>query len=168
MNRAVILAFAIAACDVGTVVPNNGMPDAPGSASGSNCDQVATALPGHHNAGMTCLQAGCHLPGQAGAGAPEYSYGGTLYKDAQGTMPYGGATIEIVVGGQTHKAVTTDDGNFSLTQILAPAPTGAATGKTTVSACPSSTPMSDALTDGGGNCNNCHHTGGMQPPLFLQ
>lgn len=176
---AVILAFAIAACDVGSVVSNNqGGPDGStnsgtdgsgGSNNGSNCDQVAANAPdGHHNAGQACLQSGCHLIGNTGANAPEYSYAGTLWRDAGGASPYPGATIEIVVGGTTHKIVTATNGNFMLPPALAPAPTNGAPGTTKASACPSTTPMNGQLVDNGGNCNNCHRTGGTTTPINLQ
>jgi hypothetical protein len=176
---AVILAFAIAACDVGSVVSNNtggpdgnmpmGTADAPGSGSGSNCQQLSANIPaGNHNPGMTCLTAGCHLIGNAGTNAPEFSYAGTLWKDVNGTTPYPGATIEIVVGGATKKVIAADNGNFFLPPALATPPTAAATATTMASACPTTTPMSGALVDNGGNCNNCHHAGGTTSPIYLQ
>jgi hypothetical protein len=176
---AVILAFALtAACDVGSVVTNNqggpdgsmnGGVDSPVGSNGSNCDALAANAPdGHHNAGQTCLQSGCHLVGQAGAGAPEYSYAGTLWRDSGGASPYPAATIEIVIGGQTHKITTATNGNFFLPPALAPAPTAAAPGTTKASACPSTTPMTGQLVDNGGNCNNCHRTGGTTTPIYLQ
>jgi hypothetical protein len=178
---AVILAFAIAACDVGSVVTNNqggpdgsmntGGPDGSGSvgSNGSNCDAVSNTPPdGHHNAGQTCLQSGCHLVGQAGANAPEYSVAGTLWRDSGGASPYPGATIEITVGGTTRKIVTASNGNFFSTPQLTTAPTAGTPGTTKASACPSTTPMSGQLVDNGGNCNNCHRTGGTTTPIYLQ
>jgi hypothetical protein len=188
---AVILSLvaAVAACDVGSVVSNNqGGPDGSigsngsngsnGSAGGSNCEAIVTDtanLPnGHHNAGMTCMTAGCHLIGNAGAGAPEYSYAGTLYKDTAGTQPYAGATIIVTVGGTQHKVVTsaTGDagpgaGNFFIAKALATPPTAAMTGQTAASACPNTTAMTESLVDNGGNCNNCHRTGGTTLPLYV-
>jgi len=178
---AVILAFAIAACDVGSVVSNNqGGPDGSigggadgsggGSGSGSNCDALSTNLPdGHHNAGQACMQGGCHLIGNTGgANVPAFAYGGTLYRDSAGTNPYPGATIEVTIGGQTKKMVTGSNGNFYITSTLASPPTAAMTATTKASACPSTTPMSGALVDNGGNCNNCHKTGGTTTPIYLQ
>jgi hypothetical protein len=179
---AVILAFAaFAACDVGSVVSSNNQGGPDGSVggggdsggsnvgSGSNCDPVAANAPdGHHNAGQTCLQAGCHLVGNTGANAPGYSIGGTLWRDSGGASPYPGATIEITIGGTTHKITTASNGNFFLPPALIPAPTAAAPGTTKASACPSTTPMSGQLVDNGGNCNNCHRTGGTTTPIYLQ
>jgi hypothetical protein len=176
---AVILAVALAACDVGSVVSSNnqGGPDGSvintggdsGGSAGSNCDPVsANAADGHHNAGQTCQQVGCHLVGNTGAGAPEYSISGTLWRDSGGASPYPGATIEITVGGTTHKIITASNGNFFLPPALAPAPTAAAPGTTKASACPSTLPMTEQLVDNGGNCNNCHRTGGTTTPIYLQ
>lgn len=178
---AVILSLVLAAaCDVGSVVSNNqgGGPDSGvtgggdsggGSGSGSNCTPVASQLPAaHHNAGMTCMTAGCHLIGNTGAGAPEYSFAGTLYRDPQGTNPFPGATISVTVAGTKHTAVTASDGNFYIPKALADPPTAANTGTTNASGCPSTTAMAGALIDNGGNCNNCHRTGGTTSPMFLQ
>lgn len=179
---AVICAIFLAACDVGSIATNNqGGPDGSvggsdsGSNAGSDCEQVntATAPDGHHNAGMSCMQVGCHLIGNAGAGAPEYSYAGTLYKDLQGTQPYAGGTVIITVGGQTYKmvAAATDDlattgtpgiGNFWIPAALATPSTAAMTGSTKASACPTTMPMATPLVDNGGNCNNCHTNPGTQ------
>lgn len=184
---AVILSLVFAAaCDVGSVVSNNqggpdgsvtGGPDS-GSNAGSNCEAVRTDtanLPnGHHNAGMTCMTAGCHLIGNAGAGAPEYSFAGTLYKDTAGTQPYPGATVIVTVGGMTYKIVTSATGNagpgagnFFIPKALAPPPSAAMTGTTSASACPTTTAMAENLVDNGGNCNNCHRTGGTTLPLYV-
>ncbi len=176
---AVILAFTFAAaCDVGSVVTNNqggpdgsmmGTPDSPVGSNGSNCDAISQTPPdGHHNAGQSCLQSGCHLIGNTGGAAPAYSYAGTLYRDSAGTQAYPGATIEVVIGGQTHKIITATNGNFFLPPALAPAPTAGSPGTTKASGCPSTTPMTGQLVDNGGNCNNCHRTGGTTTPVYLQ
>lgn len=167
---AVISAIFFAACDVGSIATNNtGGPDGSMGSAGSDCATVATANApnGHHNAGLACMTAGCHLIGNTGVGAPEYSYAGTLYKDVGGTQPYAGATVTVVVGGQTYKMVTaaTDDlattgtpgvGNFFIPAVLAAPSTAAMTGSTNASACPTTMPMATPLIDNGGNCNNCH------------
>ena len=187
MTRIAVILSALvfaAACDVGSVVTNNqGGPDGSvggggdtgggsnvGSGSGSNCVPVSNNLPAaHHNAGMTCMTAGCHLIGNAGGGAPEFAIGGTLYRDAGGQNPYPGATITVTVGGTKHTAVSASNGNFFISTALMPTPPSAAMqGTTNASACPSTTAMSGALVDNGGNCNNCHKTGGQTSPLFLQ
>ena len=142
------------------------VPDAPPDAY---CDALQTMnIPdGHHNAGQTCLQAGCHLIGNTGAGAPEYSFAGTLYHDVNGSMPFGGATIEVSVSSQVHKLVTASNGNFFITSALASPPTAAAPGTALASACPNTNTMAGQLVDNGGNCNNCHRTGGTTTPLYL-
>lgn len=180
---AVILsAFAFAAaCDVGSVVSNNQAgPDGsiggdtggsnPGSGSGSNCVPLSANLPtAHHNAGQTCMTAGCHLTGNTGAGAPAYAVAGTLYRDPQGTNPYAGATITVTVAGTKHTAVTASDGNFYIESALMTTPPSAANqGTTNASACPSTNAMSGALVDNGGNCNNCHKSGGTTSPIYIQ
>ena len=186
MTRIAVILSALvfaAACDVGSVVTNNqGGPDGStggtdtgggsnvGSGSGSNCVPVSNNLPAaHHNAGMSCMTANCHLIGNTGGGAPAFAIGGTLYRDAGGQNPYAGATITVTVGGTKHTAVTASDGNFYITAALMPTPPSAAnTGTTNASACPSTTPMSGSLVDNGGNCNNCHRAGGTTTPINLQ
>ena len=183
MSRiAVIVSLLLAAgCDVGSVNAahngpdgSNGSPDGSGSGSnpGSNCDAiVATPPTDHHNSGQACLQAGCHLIGNTGPSAPEYSYAGTLYRDATGASVFPGATIEITIGGSTHKLVTGDMGNFQIPPALAAAPTNAAPGNALASGCPlANKPMTGQLVQNGGNCNNCHNlTGTAQaPPVYLQ
>lgn len=175
----VLLCCVAAACDVGSVLPNGGPnpagpdggnPVGGGDGSGSsaaNCVPVnPTPQVGHHNAGLTCVSVGCHLNGQTGAGAPPYSYGGTLWRDAGGQNAYAGATVIINVGGTDHKLITDTLGNFFIDYPIAPPPTAANTGTTAATACPTmmlghgnggpTTP----LIDGGGNCNSCHVAGG--------
>src|SRR6185312_2928651 len=88
----VSLLFA-SACDVGTVLANQGGggdgggSGGSGSGGGSNCgDLVSPAPPAHmhtaggtSNAGQACIAAGCHLDGMNGTGAPSFSYAGTVY-----------------------------------------------------------------------------------------
>ena len=170
--------MVLAACDVGSVLNRdttdggNGSGSGSGSGSnGSNCEPLAGSIPtDHHNAGMGCMTAaGCHNAGLGlGANAPEYSYGGTVYRDAAGTQPYPGATILITQGGVTKKLISGDTGNFQLPPILLPAPTAAATSTTSASACPSTSAMAGTLIAGGGNCNGggtCH--GGTQGKIHL-
>jgi hypothetical protein len=176
MTRLVVIftvLVAAAGCDVGSVVAHAGGDGGGGGGDGgggggdggSNCETVvASPALGHHNAGQTCLGAGCHLTGNLGAGATEYSYGGTVYRDAAGTQPYAGATILVTNGGVTKKLVTDSLGNFYTTPLLLPAPTNATT---KASACPTTTPMIGTLNAGGGNCNNCHKTGGQAAPIHI-
>ena len=49
-------------------------------------------------------------------------------------------------------------------------PTNATTATTKASGCaaaPMHVPMSGALVQGGGNCNNCHKNGGTTSPIHL-
>jgi hypothetical protein len=181
MARAtVILVIFLGACDVGSVTNinnqvvdgNGGGGDTGGGGDGSqgaNCENLTTPNgDGHHNAANACIVAGCHLEGQTGAGAPAYSYGGTVYKDAAGTQPYAGATILITMGGTTHKLISATNGNFFYTPALLPSPTNANTANAAASVCPDKTAMTGALVQGGGNCNNCHKTaGGQAPPIHI-
>lgn len=139
-------------------------PDAP------DCEPVNASPPlGHHNAGMGCrTAAGCHNA-QLGLGtaAPEYSVAGTVYKDMAGTMPYAGATISVTVGGTTKTAIAANDGNFWFVPAQLPAPTTGTTGTTEASACPNTEPMVGLLVSGGGDCNNCHRSGGSAMPVYV-
>jgi hypothetical protein len=179
MSRiAVIVTVLLAGCDVGSVLThnqnnpdgNNGGGDSGGS-NGSNCQNLVSPPPvDHHNAGMGCMTAaGCHNAGLGlGAAAPEYSFGGTVYRDAAGTTPYAGATILVTANGVTKKLIAGDQGNFQITPILFAAPTNQATANAQASACPAQTPMVGALVGGGGNCNGggtCH--GGTQGKIHI-
>jgi hypothetical protein len=177
MSRIVVIASVLlVGCDVGSVLSHNGGPDGggggdSGGSGGSNCQTLVSPPPtDHHNAGMGCMTAaGCHNAGLGlGAGAPEYSFAGTVYRDAAGTTPYAGATILVTAGGMTKKLIAGDQGNFQITPILLAAPTNTATANTKGSACPSETAMSGALVGGGGNCNGggtCH--GGTQGKIHV-
>lgn len=162
-----------AATDAPTDAPRDAAVDARSDAHrdappDAYCYDLSSNIPAaHHDAGTTCITAGCHLAGNTGAGAPAFSYAGTLYHDAQGTTPYAGATVEIIIGGFKHTVVTSTDGNFYITSALANPPTNAMTATALVSVCPSLMSMQGALVDNGGNCNNCHRTGGTTPPLYL-
>jgi hypothetical protein len=172
------------ACDVGSVVQNSTGTDGgtkmdsagsgSGSGSGALCeaDATATAPDGHHNPGQSCIAAGCHLTGQTGTNAPPFTYAGTLYTTSAGTTPLGGATIFIKMGATEKKVITASNGNFFMS--AAPAgidiPTNANTATTKASDCaanPTAVPMSGALVQGGGNCNNCHRNGGTTSPIHL-
>jgi len=176
MLRLAVIATLLAACDVGEIPgatgdgggSGSGSGSADGGGSGSNCENISATPPdGHHNDGMTCVSSGCHLEGMTGAGAPAYSLGGTLYKDSAGTMPYAGATVLVTINGATKKAITATNGNFWFVPALVPSPTNAMTGSTSASGCPNTLSMSGLLVQGGGDCNNCHRTGGTTSPIHL-
>jgi hypothetical protein len=114
------------ACDVGSVLPQEGQTDG-GGGSGSNPgggggDAGADACPalntnpgdGHHtangvngDAGATILsqhegclgQAGCHNANLTPAPGDVWVYGGEAFQDAAGTIPYAGATIMLTAAG---------------------------------------------------------------------
>lgn len=174
VRLAVLASLLLAACDVGEIPAeggDGGNGGGDGGGSGSSCEQiVASPPPGHHNPGMGCLSAaGCHNATLGlGGGAPEYSVGGTLYKDSAGSMAYPGATIFVTVGGTTKKAVTADNGNFWFVPALLPSPTSSMLGMTSASGCPNTLAMSGGLVNGGGDCNNCHRaSGGTTSPIYL-
>lgn len=165
-----VLAFFLAcaaACDVGSVLDQNGTDG--GNGSGSACVAAATpggphvhAAGGTSNAGQTCIAGGCHLEGNLGTGATAFAFVGTLYTSPAATTVVTGATIQVKTAAETLTAVTDADGNF----IFRGAVTFPAT--TLVTRCPSSIPMIAPLQSGGGNCNNCHRPGGTTTPIYLQ
>jgi hypothetical protein len=171
----VSLLFA-SACDVGTVLANTG---SGGDDDGSNCGNKIEPPPPSHphlddgtpHTGRGCMDAaGCHNAGLGlGSNAPEYSYAGTLYADAAGTMPAAGATVFVTAAGGTVKKLQTDDaGNFQIEPALLPAPTATMMASTTATTCPTITPMVGTLGAGQGNCNQggtCH--GGGQGKMHL-
>ncbi len=179
MSRiAVIVSVLIAGCDVGSVLTHNGNPDGnnggDSGSNGSNCQNLVSPPPtDHHNAGMGCMTAvGCHNAALGlGAAAPEYSFAGTIYRDAAGTSPYSGATILVTANGMTKKLISGDQGNFQITPILMAAPTTAAPANTHASVCPNTDAvMTGSLITGNGNCNaggTCHGAGGTQGKIRL-
>lgn len=165
MRRIVVITSLLFACDVGQlpgVGPDASMGGGDGSGSGSNAcvDTVTPAAPAHlhaeggtSNAGLGCMDAGCHLEGNLGADAPAYTFAGTVYTDATGTTPKAGATVWVDFNGTRVSAVSDAEGNFySMTPIELPAQTSA-------TACPLVLPMVGLIVTGGGNCNNCHKLG---------
>ena len=169
----VIFSLCLAACDVGQLpgtTPDGGGGSGDAMGSGNGCIAINANPPdGHHNPGMGCIAAGCHLTGQTGTGAPAYSYAGTLYK-ADKTTALAGASVVVTVGTAAKTVVTANNGNFWLVPGVAgiDPPTNTMTGDTKASGCPDVTPMVGKLTQGGGNCNSaaCHATG-AQGPIHL-
>lgn len=172
---------ALTACDVGQlpgVTGDGGVGS--GDASGNGCAPIAAAaeIPiGHHPAGhesktIGCMSAaGCHSAGLGlGTAAPEYSYGGLLFK-ADKTTPYGGATIVVKLGTAEKRMVVSDNGEFYMVPGVAglDPPTNTATANTSASGCPNVAPMVGVLTQGGGDCNKggCHTPGVGQGAVYL-
>jgi hypothetical protein len=171
------------ACDVGSVIQNSTgtdggtKMDSAGSGSGSGsaalCETISATPPdGHHNPGMSCVAAACHLIGNTRPNAPPYTYAGTLYTTAAGTTALAGATIFVKMGATEKKVITATNGNFWMSPLPAglDPPTNAATATTMASGCaaaPMAVPMSGMLVQGGGNCNNCHKNGGTTSPIHL-
>ncbi len=151
------LASMLVACDVGTYTGPNGSQsgtDAPGSIAA--CENNSAARPdGHHNAGQSCLNSGCH---GANPGSTVFTIGGTLYTTAAGTTPAPGATIYI----GTQKLFVATDGNFYTSNpVTFPTTTKA-------SLCPDTKPMVGPLNAAAdGNCNNCHN-GTTTAKLYLK
>ncbi len=173
----VLLSVLFVGCSVGEVPLNGTGPDGGGGGGGDGaaalCTTRTTPIAAHvhtagggTNAGQNCQLAGCHLRGNAGAGAPEFLMGGTLYKP-DGVTPSGGVEIRLVPngGGPSGIAVTDDAGNFNSTQAINPFP-----GTALASGCPTADRhMSGAITNAAAaSCNNgtaCHATGGV--PMVL-
>jgi hypothetical protein len=173
----VISSLFVAACDVGSIpgaVPDGGGGGG-GDGSGNGDDvcvnAVTPAQPKHAHAddatskrGQTCMAAGCHLNGNTGAGAPAFTFAGTVSTAADGATPKPGATIKVVFGTTTVPAVADEDGNFYSEQaITLPA-------KTLATSCPTLAPMVGLIVTGQGNCNSCHTTGAgaTTTPMYVQ
>jgi len=165
LARPLIAVFALASCDVGSVLGQSGTDGGDGAA----CINAATPGPTHvhaaggtSNVGLACIASGCHLEGNMGTGATAFAFAGTLYTSAAGTSILSGATIQVKSGTETLSAVSDLDGNFVLRGTLTFPATTVAT------QCPSLIPMIGSLSAGGGNCNNCHRPGGVTTPVYLQ
>lgn len=182
MARIVVILslLVLAACDVGEL-PGLSGDGGTGDGSGNGCVPVAAAAeipPGHHPEGhesktIGCMSAAqCHSAGLGlGPAAPEFSYGGLLFK-ADKTTPYGGATIVVKLGTAVKQAIAADNGEFYLVPGAAgiDPPTNTATATTSASGCPTVAPMIGALTQGGGDCarSGCHTPGVGQGVVYLQ
>jgi hypothetical protein len=178
----------VSACTVGEIPPRNQQSSGTdaGGATGNGCVDRLTgpAVDKHQhddggtdNAGQDCTQSGCHMQGAAGTSgkgnkAPEYMYGGTLYKSDQ-TTPEQGAVIKIIDQGMTGMYYTDSGGNFFIPTGDTALPTQIKSATVTASACPNITPMAENLMqlgcgDGGGACHakngTAYGTGGK---LFL-
>jgi hypothetical protein len=94
---------------------------------------------------------GCHNNLSA---ALKWTVAGTLYTDAAGTAPVGGATIRVRGTGGAVQIVTATNGNFFTTQAVT-LPTAAAS--VDASKCPALAQMQAAVTTG--SCNSCHGAG---------
>jgi hypothetical protein len=165
MTRAALLLSCLfaAACSVGEVGPSTTSgPDAgartDAGATANGCMPRLTPAGGEHphnapvnvnnptNAGENCVQAGCHLTGNLGSGAPAYQFGGTVYKTG-GTVPSAGAVIVLKGGGTTAMVYSDTAGNFFVPEG---ALTNPFTGNVSVSACPTISSMVSQVAPGTG------------------
>ncbi len=170
----IVASITWAACDVGTILANEGSGSGSGTDTGVDCPAPqATPSPAHthtvggtSNAGQACIVVGCHLDGSGGA--PIFNYAGTVY-NSTGTTGAAGINVLITLGGTTKKWLTDADGNFYVQDPLQAAPTLAAQANTKV--CQTPTPMSGALSTGNGNCSaagTCHGSGGGEGKILSQ
>lgn len=126
-----------------------GTPDS--GAAAADCTPAAGTLPnGNHNAGLTCIQAGCHN----GAGVPpKWTIAGTVYTTLAGGAPVAGATVHVIdADGDELQLVTASNGNFyTAAPVTFPVTTRA-------SKCPDSRPMVATVAETGASCNiaGCH------------
>lgn len=185
MRFALLLSSLLAsACTVGAIPPpGSGQSggtgtDGGGGASANGCvDRLAPPFVDAHphddggtdNAGMDCTTAGCHLQGAAGTSgkgnkAPEYMFGGTVYKSDQVT-PDGGAVVKITDQGMTGMYYADSGGNFFVPVGDPALPTQIKSATVTASACPNISPMAEFVTvspgtgktgcgDSGGGCHS--------------
>jgi hypothetical protein len=113
-----------------------------------------------HNAGMSCIHAGCHGAGGS-PGAPSLLIGGTVYADYKGATPAAGVQVRIVdAAGHSASSYSGPEGNFYILSsnangVTFPAVVGARDGKTT-------RPMITMLDASKASCGQakCHVRGG--------
>lgn len=121
------------------------------------CDAPATLpLPssGNHNAGLTCIQSGCHTQARGSLPGP-MTIGGTLFTSLAGGTPVAQATIHVVDANNVDvKISTAQNGNFWSTQAIAfPI-------RLRASKCPNiDKAMGSSVASNGGSCNFCHGNG---------
>lgn len=151
-----------AAETVTVTLTSSGVPNATVTATtvdttAASCDPPA-ALPtpasGNHNAGVSCIQSGCHNVARASV-TKAMTIGGTLYGAVTGGSGVSQATIHVVdANGVDVKISTATNGNFWSTQAVAFPVTVRA------SKCPNTDQkMSSQVTAGNGSCNACHGSG---------
>ncbi len=118
------------------------------------------------NAGLNCMTAGCHEPGNAGAGGAFY-FAGTVYEAAATTTADQGVTISITNGGVGSAITVQSDtaGNFYYSEAITL--TNAAV---SVDVCSSTNPnvaansaMAATISAGACNSSGCHATGAQGP-----
>lgn len=108
---------------------------------------------GSHNAGMNCLNTGCHAGGEH-----HFFVGGTIYSNSSGTVARVGAQV-TVIGANKQRTVLTSDrlGNFySKTSVQAPL-------TMSVSYLGRDVKMPANALHGGCNDNSCHVVGKGKP-----
>jgi hypothetical protein len=116
---------------------------------------------GSHNAGMSCIHAGCHGSTAGASGAPGFLLGGTVYADYKGAVPAPGVEVRIVdSAGRSASAYSGPEGNFyilsaSANGVTFPAVVGARDATTM-------RPMITTLTASMASCGQatCHVPGG--------
>jgi hypothetical protein len=147
-------------------------------------DGPAAATVGDDNGGMDCLASGCHMPGAPGTSknggvtAPEYIYGGTVYKGSDQSAPDAAAAVVFTAPGMAKPAIyyTDTGGNFYVmkddSQMANPIATAVS-----VSACPNIFPMQIPMTANQAGCGDkgtgCHAkdggpTTGIGSKIYLQ
>jgi cytochrome c5 len=175
-TRELVTAFALAttavltmgACDPGSY--EDGPPDAavqvqqPDAAplpdAAATCDEPSTLqIDGRHNAGQACQT--CHFTGVAGA--PNFTFAGTMYATRDGGQGVVGATIHITdANGMEDTIITGSYGNFYSKKTYAyPI-------KVTASSCPDTAPMfTEVPRPGDCNTSGCHTTADVSGRIHL-
>lgn len=180
---ALIAAGAMSGCNVGEVPINqigvDGGPTGDGTPAGDGGIQpnvcvdrepAAKVNPFHthsapvnannpSNAGQHCIQAGCHAAGGAGG---QFTFAGTLYGSDGVTPDPGGAFIMIVASGSAgvnaNSPYTDTAGNFYIGPAEGDDIPNAFPAQIWATACPTITPMTQAVQAGQGDCFTCHTT----------
>lgn len=161
---AVIFSLFVAACDVGSALPNGQGPTPDSAGSGSaKMDAPGAVAPHNHtsplqagnptNAGQGCLAANCHNVATHAANAPAFGFAGTVYTGPAASM--GNPNIMVKVGTLT--AVSDAAGNFYTYTTTVTYPVNTSAG---------SSNMSGQINTGDCNSSGCHQfPGGAQTPI---
>ncbi len=186
MMRSMVPLFALlGACTVGEAPGSDGGGSGGGSNTRNVCvDRMATPTAAYNHttaptgprAGLTCLDAACHIPAGGGGSTP-FAFAGTVYKDAGAQAPAAGVAVRIFKGDSNPNddvplatAITDSAGNFV---IRNPGDFGNFPYDTHVTACgsnPEQKPMLSAVTAAEANCNiagSCHGAGGTAGVIDL-
>jgi len=145
---------------------NNSSGSNTSSSSSSSSSSTGAVVNGSHNAGLNCMESGCHLVG-SGGGGPEFYVSGTIYRSNGTPQPDAEVRLFQTNTNTLVKTLQTDaSGNFYSADVISELhiPGGPLVSGVDVEIQGPSTPiqvMSGVVSDG--HCNLCHQSSDRGP-----